>query len=224
MKGRTFILGPSGWRRMQHLPLVCRLMGVRRFAEYLRGLLWEQRVYLRLERSIHNSASVCPAGLPAAAEGFRWVRGDLTELRRLRDQKHLRSLLPLECWTDLRAGLHWFQSLWRGEEELVHIHWVALPGQKTSLPRLEVGSGEAEIRAAFTAPAFRSRGFFALALHKTLADLAHGPVHRVFAYVRPANQASLRAFQKAGFQVAGLQIVKMRLGFCRTELRAPSHT
>lgn len=223
MRGRTFILGSSDWRRMRHLPLVFRLMGVRRFAEYLKGILWEQRAYLRLERSIHSSAPTGSADVPPAVEGLRWVQGDLAELRRLRGQKHLRSLLPLECWTDLRAGLHWFQSLWR-EEELVHIHWVALPGQKASLPRQVVGPGEAEIRAAFTAPAFRSQGFFALALHKTLADLAHGPVHRVFAYVRPANQASLRAFQKAGFQVAAQQIVKMRLGFCRTELRAPSHT
>lgn len=210
-KGSGFILGPDEWKRKRHLLLFFRLMGLRRFAGYLKGMLWEQRVYLRLGRRIHDSEPICSVGPAGLGEGLRWVQGDLMELRRLRDRKGLKGLLPLECWTDHRAGLHWFQSLWKGEE-LMHIHWAALPGQKTSLLRQYVSLGEVEIRAAFTAPAFRSHGCFTLALQKTLADLAHESVHHVFAYVHPANRPSVRAFQKAGFESATQAAVVMRLG------------
>lgn len=216
MKGRGFILGPGEWARIRHLPVVFRSMGFRGLAGYLKGILWEKRVYLKLERDVHNSESTCFANTAVLDEGFRWVCSDLAELRRLRDRKGRKGPLPMECWTDLRAGLHWFQSLWKGDD-LVHIHWVALPGQKTSLPRQYAGPGEAEIRAAFTAPAFRSRGCFTLALQKTLADLGDGSVQRVFAYIRPTNHPSVRAFENAGFQIAGRVTVVMRLGFCRTE-------
>jgi|DewCreStandDraft_2_1066082.scaffolds.fasta_scaffold00450_24 RimJ/RimL family protein N-acetyltransferase len=196
--------------------VLLRVRGWREFSRTLRGALWDDREYLRLERTVDKPEPTCPVGLPALEQSFRWVRADLRELRRWRERARKNTAIPSECWMDLTAGLHWFLGLWNAEE-LVHIHWVALPGQKTSLPGATVDPGEAEIRGAFTSPTYRSQGFFGAALKRSVGDLGACAVHRVFAYVRPKNVASLRAFQKNRFQVTARCSVRVRLGVHKTE-------
>ncbi len=122
---------------------------------------------------------------------------------------------------DLDPGLRLVSTVWTGNE-LAHLQWAALAGEKSSLRGQRVKPRQAEIRAALTFPPYRSQGLFSAALQLTLQDLAAQRVQQVLAYVAPENQPSLRAFQKAGFRVAGRCRVRTCFGLTRTRIEISS--
>ena len=80
-------------------------------------------------------------------------------------------------------------------------------GEPVGQVRYDVSGQEAVISVSL-ARRFRGRGHGARLLHQSAAKVAEAGVKLVHAYVKPGNEASVRAFLKAGYRQAGSATVR----------------
>jgi ribosomal protein S18 acetylase RimI-like enzyme len=190
---------------------------VRRLAD----VAWSNSVYLRLDRPLCNREEFSEGVTTKGSGSYRVIARSLGQLKVWRSERiGCDGWLPWECFLDSYAGLELVYTVWNGSE-LAHLCWVARQGQKTSLPRIQVPEGEAEVRGAYTFPRYRNRGLFRLALARLLNDLVREGVQRVFAHVRPENTPSMNAFCQLGFEPRAVCEVVCRLGWRRVRFRDP---
>jgi UDP-2,4-diacetamido-2,4,6-trideoxy-beta-L-altropyranose hydrolase len=104
---------------------------------------------------------------------------------------------PIE-WQD---HLAWFDLALRDPRTRIFV--AALSGEPVGTARLE-RRGELATISVMVAPAARSRGLASPIIRATVAFASELGARDVEAYIRPANAASLRAFEAAGFVVAPL--------------------
>lgn len=205
----------DAFRRSACLVRLAGLEGPRVVYRHVRGVLWETLDYWQLERSLHSWEATADDRRTRLCNLFQWTADGLARLQAWRQVRgREKQLVPGEYWMDVDSGLRLVSTVSAGDE-LAHLHWAALAGEKSSLRGQRVKPQQAEIRAAFTFPTYRSQGLFSAALELTLQDLAARGVQKVLAYVAPENQPSLRAFQKVGFQFAGRCRVRTRFGVTR---------
>lgn len=95
----------------------------------------------------------------------------------------------------------WFQAALGSRDRRLYV--ILVGGVESGVVRLDVAGQEAEV-SIHLAPEWRSRGVGPAAL-RALADLAFHALglERLLASIKPDNRASLAAFQKAGFALAG---------------------
>lgn len=141
---------------------------------------------------------------------------------------HLRPVFPEDCsllweWANdpvVRAcsfssesipwtqHLEWFESRRKDPNT---VHFIAT--NKESCPigqvRFDIHGTEAEISLSLC-ESFRGRGFGTKLIRLAVGELFRitPSVVTVQAYVKPTNQASIRAFEKAGFKMHGVEVVR----------------
>ncbi len=95
----------------------------------------------------------------------------------------------------------WFQATLGSRDRRLYV--ILVGGFESGVVRLDVTGQEAEVSIHLAAE-WRSRGVGPAAL-RTVADLAFQTLglERLLASIKPDNRASLAAFRKAGFALAG---------------------
>ena len=95
----------------------------------------------------------------------------------------------------------WFHASLGREDRKLYV--ILAEGTESGVVRLDVSGHEAEVSIHLT-PEWRFRGVGSAAL-QALGDLVFGPLglERLVARVKPDNQASVAAFERAGFTRAG---------------------
>ena len=91
----------------------------------------------------------------------------------------------------------WFSASLGREDRKLYV--IVAEGKESGVVRLDLSGREAQV-SIHLAPEWRFRGVGPAAL-QAVADLAFGPfgLERLVARVKPDNQASVAAFERAGF-------------------------
>lgn len=125
--------------------------------------------------------------------------------------------LPQDFFEDRIHGLtQAFGGFVKGQ--LVHILWLSVHGERSTVPGFILGSKEVEMRNVTTLKAFRGRGILNYAVTKAALDLRQRGVERIFVHVEEDNIPSLRGFRNAGFQTTHRVIIRRVLGFDRVRV------
>ncbi|WP_307722598.1 UDP-2,4-diacetamido-2,4,6-trideoxy-beta-L-altropyranose hydrolase [Moorella sp. E306M] len=104
--------------------------------------------------------------------------------------------------------LKWFQSRRKDPNT---VHFIATNEESCPIGqvRFDIHGTEAEISLSLC-ESFRGRGFGTKLIRLAVGELFRitPSVVTVHAYVKPTNQASIRAFEKAGFKIHGVEVVR----------------
>lgn len=142
-------------------------------------------------------------------------RGTLEGLRAYRD-RHAAELVPAELCVDEAEGVSWFYVGVVGDD-IATIAWIYGPGDPNRFVRLD--AGEVEIKSVYTFARHRGRRLFSALLRAVLLDLDRHGIRRVYAHVARENDASWRAFARAGFRPDGVVTFRKVLGVPRVTYR-----
>ncbi|MGQ9756313.1 MAG: GNAT family N-acetyltransferase, partial [Desulfotomaculales bacterium] len=186
-------------------------------------------IYERLQRIISDNDIRTLLALRGKqlVDGYGALRVAKVLLGQAMEGIHLRPVFPEDCfllwqwandpvvrtysfssefipWTQ---HLKWFQ---RKREDPNTVHFIATDEESCPIGqvRFDIHRTEAEISLSLCEP-FRGRGYGTKLIRLAVGELFRitPSVVTVHAYVKPTNQASIRAFEKAGFKMQGTKIV-----------------
>lgn len=101
---------------------------------------------------------------------------------------------------------------------LVHILWLSVHGEPSTVPGLVLGSREVEMRNVTTLKAFRGRGILNYSVMKAALDLRQKGIETVYVHIEEDNTPSLRGFRNAGFQTTHHVVLRRILGIDRVRV------
>lgn len=122
--------------------------------------------------------------------------------------------LPQDFFEDRIHGLtQAFGGFVKGQ--LVHILWLSVHGERSTVPGFVLGAKEVEMRNVTTLKPYRGRGILNHSVLKAAQELSHRGIATVYVHIEEDNVPSLRGFRNAGFQSTHRVIIRRILGFDR---------
>lgn len=131
--------------------------------------------------------------------------------------------LPQDFFEDRIHGLtQAFGGFVKGE--LVHIAWMSVHGERSTVPGFVLGPQEVEMRNVMTVKAARGRGILNYSVLKSAMELKQRGIRNVYVHIEDDNVPSLRGFRNAGFVTTHHVTIRRVLGFDRVSVEpvAPS--
>jgi len=171
---------------------------------------YRKEEWLLLERSVEPCTAVDPSSQAQLAE--------LT-LEQLRDHGFFKALhYPEDLARRLDVGDLCLGVFFDGR--LAHVAWMARHRLPLDPGLPDFGAPDSVgIYDMFTLPEFRRRGCQRLAIEEFLRRASRAGLPRAVTIVDPGNAASLAAFHRSGFHVAGTLVFRRVLGRERLSLR-----
>ncbi|MBI1841712.1 MAG: GNAT family N-acetyltransferase [Verrucomicrobia bacterium] len=193
--------------KLRSLVQQLRTGGLRGVISLLRSNLFNVDRCLRLELDLTVFDFT---ELPPCPPDYLLRRSDQVDLERVRAAAS--TPLPQDFFED---RIHGLTEAYLGflSGELVHVLWLAVSGQPSTVSGFRPKPREAEMRNVITVRPARGRGILTYSVRAAAADMKRKGFERVYAHIAENNTPSLRGFQRAGFVPTQRVVLRRVLGW-----------